>query len=384
MKREKNFFKDITLIASVSVLPAVLPRGTLLLLTTDSNLYMSNGEQWVIAGGNVGPLAIQVAQNTADIATLNTQTAGLAADISTLQGDVLSLQGSVATNTANIATLNTQVSANTLDISGLQTNVTALQGQVATNTSNITTLQGQVATNTTNIGTLQTNVATNTLDISNLQTSVATNTLDIGNLQTTKEDKSNKGISGGYCPLTVSATPVVPAVNLATATKTLNGSLYYPFYTRLGLTANWTPGTATGTINQWTVLNDTAYALNNLYGSGPKGATGITFWKAPRDAVVLFVFNMAFSCGAASNRFFTVQITPVVPANTPLPHQYNFGLDNYSGSYSFASSIIVPLKQGDQLQFNWSMAGITTISFQTDYTYWHISEMSFGITDSSL
>nr|WNL50022.1 hypothetical protein MarFTMF_506 [Marseillevirus sp.] len=102
MSRVRGFFKDIPVVGSYSTLPPVLSRGSLVFLTTDQKLYMSNGQAWAPAGGNIAPLEAQV-----------------------------------ATNTANIATL--------------QTDVTTLQGQVATNTTNITTLQGQVATNTTSI-----------------------------------------------------------------------------------------------------------------------------------------------------------------------------------------------------------------------------------------
>nr|WQM86986.1 putative SMC protein [Marseillevirus cajuinensis] len=137
MSRTRGFFKDIPIVGSFSVLPPVLPRGALVFLTSDQNLYVSNGQMWTATGGDVGPLAAQVAQNTADIAALET--------------DVLTLQGQVATNTADIGTLQGQVTTNTSDIGTLQTDVTTLQGQVATNTTDITTLQGQVATNTSNI-----------------------------------------------------------------------------------------------------------------------------------------------------------------------------------------------------------------------------------------
>ncbi|AHC55076.1 chromosome segregation protein (SMC) [Tunisvirus fontaine2] len=524
MQNVKNFFRDVTLVGTVTSLPPALPRGALVYPEDSDDLYISNGTQWVIAGGDVGPLAAQVAQNTADIlvlegdvstlqgqvstnttdisglqtdvstlqgqvstlstdvSTLQTQVATNTGDITTLQGDVVTLQGDVATNTADITTLQGdvttlqgQVATNTLDISALQTqvatnagdittlqgDVTTLQGQVATNTGDITTLQGQVstntldisalqtdvlalqgdvttlqgdvvtnttdigilqgdvttlqgqvATNTTNISTLQTSVSTlqtdvaaNTLDISNLQTDVATNTgdiatlqgqvatntvdigtntSDISTLQTTKENKSEKGVSGGYCPLTVSATPVVPSINLGIATKPVNGSLYFPFYTRLSLTADWSPGTATGTFNRWVVGNDTAYALNNAYGSGPKGATNITNWRCPRDAVVMFIFNIAFSVPVASvNRFFTFRNVPLVPANTELPHSYNYGIDNYTSSYSFAASLIIPIRQGDTISFLWNMNGQNP-AYQRDFTYLHIQEMSFGVYDPSL
>ncbi|AQM73331.1 hypothetical protein B1750_gp350 [Noumeavirus] len=102
MSRLQGFFKDIPIVGSYSVLPPVLPRGSLVFLTSDGNLYVSNGETWNATGGDIGPLAAQVAQNTADIGVLQT-------DVSTLQGEV-------ATNTLDIGTLQTQVATNTTNI----------------------------------------------------------------------------------------------------------------------------------------------------------------------------------------------------------------------------------------------------------------------------
>ncbi|AQM73336.1 transmembrane domain-containing protein [Noumeavirus] len=104
MQRQRNFFKDISVVGNVSVLPAVLAPGSLVYLTTDENLYISTGQEWIIAGGDVGPLASQVAQNTADIAALET-------DVSGLQTTVGTLQGQVATNTSDISTLQTETAA---------------------------------------------------------------------------------------------------------------------------------------------------------------------------------------------------------------------------------------------------------------------------------
>ena len=191
MQRERNFFKDITLAANVSVLPTVLPQGSLVYLTTDQNLYISNGQTWVTAGGDVGPLAVQVAQNTADIAVLETYVSGLDTDVTTLQGQVSTNTTSIGTLQGQVTTLQADVATNTLDIGTLQGDVTALDGQVATNTANIGTLQTDVATNTGNISTLQGQVSTNTADIGTLQTDVttlqgqvSTNTTNIGTLQT--------------------------------------------------------------------------------------------------------------------------------------------------------------------------------------------------------
>ncbi|BAU79996.1 hypothetical protein A9K97_gp355 [Tokyovirus A1] len=182
MSRVRGFFKDIPVVGSYSVLPPVLSRGSLVFLTTDQNLYISNGQIWSVAGGDVGPLAAQVAQNTADILTLQSDVSTLVTDVTTLQGQVATntsnittLQGQTSTNTSNITTLQGQVATNTTNIATNTSNITTLQGQVATNTSNITTLQGQVATNTSNITTLQGQVATNT-------TNITSNTNDITNL----------------------------------------------------------------------------------------------------------------------------------------------------------------------------------------------------------
>ncbi|AHA46254.1 hypothetical protein ISTM_356 [Insectomime virus] len=144
MSLSKGFFKDIPIVGSYSTLPPVLSRGSLIFLTSDETLYVSDGRTWNATGGDVGPLAAQVAQNTANITTLQGEVATNTLDIGALQNDV-------ATNTSDIGTLQLNVSANSTEISALQSDVSTLEGQVATNTTDIGTLQGQVATNTTNI-----------------------------------------------------------------------------------------------------------------------------------------------------------------------------------------------------------------------------------------
>nr|WNL50204.1 hypothetical protein MarDSR_165 [Marseillevirus sp.] len=151
MSRLQGFFKDIPIVGSYSVLPPVLPRGSLVFLTSDGNLYVSNGETWNATGGDIGPLAAQVAQNTADIGVLQTDVSTLQGEVATNTLDIGTLQTQVATNTSDIGTLQTQVAGNSTNISALQTDVSTLQGQVATNTTDIGALQTQVATNTTNI-----------------------------------------------------------------------------------------------------------------------------------------------------------------------------------------------------------------------------------------
>ncbi|AMQ10597.1 hypothetical protein [Brazilian marseillevirus] len=158
MSLTKGFFKDIPIVGSYSVLPPVLPRGSLVFLTSDGNLYVSNGQTWTATGGDIGPLAAQVAQNTADIGVL--------------QGEVGTLQGEVATNTLNIGTLQTQVATNTSDIGTLQLNVAANSTNISALQGDVATLQGQVATNTTDIGTLQGQVATNTTNITSNTNSI--------------------------------------------------------------------------------------------------------------------------------------------------------------------------------------------------------------------
>nr|WQM86985.1 hypothetical protein [Marseillevirus cajuinensis] len=174
MQREKNFFKDILLAGSFSVLPPVLPAGSLVFLTTDLNLYLSDGTQWVMAAGDVGPLAAQVAQNTADIASLQTDVSGIQTDVATLQGQVATNTSDIGTLQSDVASLQAQVSTNTSDIATNTLDIATLQGQVSTNTSDISTLQGQVSTNTSDITTLQGQVATNTSNISTIQGDIVT------------------------------------------------------------------------------------------------------------------------------------------------------------------------------------------------------------------
>lgn len=172
MSRLQGFFKDIPIVGSYSVLPPILPRGSLVFLTSDGNLYVSNGATWNATGGDIGPLAAQVAQNTADIGVLQGEVGTLQGEVATNTLDIGTLQTQVATNTSNIGTLQTQVAGNSTNISALQTDVATLQGEVATNTTDIGTLQGQVST-------LQGQVSTNTTNISTLQGQVATNTTNI-------------------------------------------------------------------------------------------------------------------------------------------------------------------------------------------------------------
>ncbi|AEA06970.1 conserved hypothetical protein [Lausannevirus] len=151
MSRLQGFFKDIPIVGSYSALPPVLPRGSLVFLTSDETLYVSDGTTWNATGGDIGPLAAQVAQNTADIGVLQTQVGTLQGEVATNTLDIGTLQTQVSTNTSDIGTLQTQVAGNSTNISALQTDVATLEGQVATNTTDIGTLQSQVATNTTNI-----------------------------------------------------------------------------------------------------------------------------------------------------------------------------------------------------------------------------------------
>lgn len=202
MSRLQGFFKDIPIIGSYSVLPPILPRGSLVFLTSDGNLYVSNGATWNATGGDIGPLAAQVAQNTADIGVLQGEVGTLQGEVATNTLDIGTLQTQVATNTSNIGTLQTQVAGNSTNISALQTDVATLQGEVATNTTNIGTLQGQVSTLQGQVSTNTTNIATNTSNITTLQGQVATNTTNIGTLQgqvatnTTNIQQNSNDITG--------------------------------------------------------------------------------------------------------------------------------------------------------------------------------------------
>ncbi|QPB44471.1 hypothetical protein [Medusavirus stheno T3] len=139
-----------------------------------------------------------------------------------------------------------------------------------------------------------------------------------------------------------------------------------PFFSSVSVSTDFT-GSATNltTFNNWDVkIHDTPSGFGSSFST----------WTCPRDARVLVTFNFAFSCPAAINRYFQLAVTPVSNSNTPAPYVYNYGLDNYGGSYSFSASMQRALRQGDQLVWKWSMNGQQPV-FQNTYTNWQISEI---------
>ncbi|AVR52786.1 putative SMC protein [Marseillevirus Shanghai 1] len=243
MSLVRGFFKDIPIVGSYSVLPPVLPRGSLVFLTTDQNLYISNGQIWAVAGGDVGPLAAQVAQNTADIATLQT--------------DVTTLDGQVATNTSNITALQGQVATNTSDIG-------TLQGQVATNTTDITTLQGQVATNTSNITTLQGQVATNTSDITSNTNSI--NNIIVSQSQgfTIADSAQLRTFTNPITRIDVSSTSPTVIYTLGTP---LDGSFNGVYLIQWNILAHYQTANVFYAVGQSSVLSNGIGALVSVFGT---------------------------------------------------------------------------------------------------------------------
>lgn len=139
-----------------------------------------------------------------------------------------------------------------------------------------------------------------------------------------------------------------------------------PFFSSVALSTDFT-GSSTNltTFNNWDVkIHDTPSGFGSSFST----------WTCPRDARVLVTFNFAFSCPAAINRYFQLVVAAVSTSNTPAPYVYNYGLDNYGGSYSFSASIQRALRQGDQLSWKWSMNGQQP-AFQNTYTNWQISEI---------
>jgi hypothetical protein len=138
-----------------------------------------------------------------------------------------------------------------------------------------------------------------------------------------------------------------------------------PFFSSVALSTDFT-GSATNltTFNNWDVkIHDTPSGF---------GASNST-WTCPRDARVAITANFAFSCPTAINRYFQLVVTAVSTSQTPAPYVYNYGLDNYNGSYSFSVSLQKALRQGDQLSWKWSMNAQQPV-FQNTYTNWQISE----------
>jgi hypothetical protein len=214
-----------------------------------------------------------------------------------------------------------------------------------------------------------------------IDTRVTTNTNAIATINTTslpaKQDTSAKNANGGYVGIDGSGNVQIIAGNVR------RGAMFLTNVCRLHINgADWSPGTPTGTISVWYVKTDTFYNFNNAYGAGFKGTTNKTFFKAARDGIHSVKGNMAFSVPSATNsKFFTLRITPVTPANTPTPHQYNYGLiDGTTGSQSYSFAVDIPLRVGDSLSMEWSLGANPT--FQKDYTYLHITEPGNGVSSN--
>lgn len=213
------------------------------------------------------------------------------------------------------------------------------------------------------------------------ETAIATiNTVDLP----AKQSTSQKNAANGYAGL--NASTQVAAAQLPLASNVTRGALSLANVCRLGIDgADWSPGTASGTISVWKVLTDTFYNFNNAYGAGFKGTTNKTFFKAARDSLVSVKGNLAFSVATATtNKFFTLRITPVDPARTPTPHQYNYGLINSTtGSQSYSFAVDIPLRVGDSLSMEWNftLGGTANPTFQKDYTYLHITDTGVSSND---
>lgn len=232
------------------------------------------------------------------------------------------------------------------------------------------------------IGALQTNKVSWSPDYDNGLARITANESAITTINTTslpaKQDISQKNQNNGYVGVDGAGQVGISASNVR------RGAMYLTNVCRLGIDgADWSPGFASGTISVWKVMTDTFYNYNNAYGAGFKGTTGKTFFKAARDALVSVKANLAFSVASATtNKFFTLRITPVDPARTPTPHQYNYGLINgTTGSQSYSFAVDIPLRVGDSLSLEWNftLGGTANPTFQKDYTYLHITEASNGI-----
>ncbi|HEY0503041.1 MAG TPA: hypothetical protein VGD42_06045 [Lysobacter sp.] len=102
------------------------------------------GSKEAVNGGQLYTTNQAVAQNTTDIASLDSRVTVNEGDITTLQGDVTNLDGRVTTTEGNITNLDSRVTTNEGDITTLQGDVTNLGGRVTTNEGNITNLQTTV------------------------------------------------------------------------------------------------------------------------------------------------------------------------------------------------------------------------------------------------
>ena len=117
-------------------------------------------------------------------------TNAITGDVSTISGNVSTLQSSANTFSNDIYSL--QQSANTFstDISNLNRDVTGLTGTVQNLTGDVQTISGNVSTLTSDVQTISGNVSTLAGDVQTISGNVSTLTGDVQSLQTNKLDSS--------------------------------------------------------------------------------------------------------------------------------------------------------------------------------------------------
>ena len=113
---------------------------------------LSTALQVLNQSANVASLSQEIATNTGDIAS-NT------AAIATINGQIATIDGRLAGIDNQIALINSTLTTQAGQISTLQGQVSTLQGQVATNTANIATNTGNITTLQGQVSTLQGQVA---------------------------------------------------------------------------------------------------------------------------------------------------------------------------------------------------------------------------------
>ncbi len=150
---------------------------------------VASGSQEAVNGGQLFTANQAVAQNTADISSLDgrvtTNEGSITSldsrvttnegDITTLKTDVTNLDGRVTQNANDLSSLDSRVTTNEGDISTLNTSVSNIDARVTQNTTDISSLDGRVATNEGDISTLKT-------DVTNIDGRVTQNTTDIATI----------------------------------------------------------------------------------------------------------------------------------------------------------------------------------------------------------
>lgn len=226
----------------------------------------------VVAGNSTDIVGLdgRVTTLEGDVSTLQTQVATNTGNISTLQTDVSDLQTSVAANTATnntqqaqIDQLRTDVDSNDVDIAGLRTDTDANTAAIAANTldiadnaSDIADLDTRVTQNETDISALQAATSTNAANITTNATNIATNA---GNIQTNSDN-----IDDLIADVAAIEAVVAPPVNIrttGTADQTVTpGTLTILDYD----TTEYTTGTEDFTVSadgRITVLNSGVYTI---------------------------------------------------------------------------------------------------------------------------